>query len=53
MTDADYTGDLAFLANTPSPAESLLHSLEQAAGDISLYVNANKKELPPLYEGSL
>ena len=34
------TDDLVFLPNT----ESLLHSLEQAAGDIGLYVNANKTE---------
>ena len=30
------------LANTPVKAESLLHSLEQAAGGISLSVNSNK-----------
>ena len=39
--DAD---DLALLANTPSQAESLLHSLEQAAGDIGLCMNTNKTE---------
>ena len=27
---------------TPTQAESLLHSLEQAAEDIGLYVNADK-----------
>ena len=32
------------LANTPTPAESLLHSLDQPAGGISLYVNADKTE---------
>ena len=28
ITDADYTDDLAFLANTPTQVESLLHSLD-------------------------
>ena len=35
---------LAFRANTPTQAESQLHSLERAAGDISLHVNPNKTE---------
>ena len=34
MTDADYTNDLALLANTPTQAESLLYNLEKAAGGI-------------------
>ena len=42
ITDADYTDDLVLLANTPAQAKSLLHSLEQAAGGIYLYVNINK-----------
>ena len=42
--DADYTYDLALLANIPAQAESQLHSLEQAIGSIDLYVNANKTE---------
>ena len=33
-----------FLPNTPTQAESLLHSLAQAASDIGLYVNADKTE---------
>ena len=33
-TDVDYTDDIALLANTPAQAESLLHSLEKAAGGI-------------------
>ena len=41
ITDADYTDDRALLANTPAQVESLLHSLEQAAGSICLYVNAD------------
>ena len=42
ITDADYTDDQALLTNTPAQAESLLHSLEQAAGGISLHMNTNK-----------
>ena len=44
MTDADYADDIAILANTPNQAETLLHSLERAAADIGLYVNAHKTE---------
>ena len=44
ITDADYTNDLAILTNTPSQAETLLHSLEQAAAGIGLHVNAHKTE---------
>ena len=40
----DYAGDLALLANTPAQAQSMLHSLERAAGGIGLHVNANKTE---------
>ena len=40
MIDADYTDDQAILANAPAQAESQPHSLEQAAGGISLYMNA-------------
>ena len=43
------------MANTPTQAESLMHSLEQAAGSIGLYVNvvqtkymSLKKETSPL-----
>ena len=38
------TDNIALLANTPTQAESLLHSQEQAAGGIGLHVNANKTE---------
>ena len=41
---ADYTDDLVLLANTPTQVESLLHSLEQAAGGFSLYMNMDKRE---------
>ena len=44
ITDADYTDDIAILANTPNQAETLLHSLERAAANIGLYVNAHKTE---------
>ena len=37
ITNADYTDDIALLANTPNQAETLLHSL-------GLHVNAHKSE---------
>ena len=43
ITDAGYVDDIALLANTPTQAETLLHSLERAAG-IGLHVNADKME---------
>ena len=42
ITDADYTDDIAILANTPNQAETRLRSLEQAAAGIGLHVNAHK-----------
>ena len=44
ITDADYTNDIAILANAPAQTETLLHSLEWAAGGIGLHVNAHKTE---------
>ena len=44
IMNADYADDIPLLANTPTQAESLLHSLERAAGGIGLYVNENKTE---------
>ena len=44
ITDADYGDDIALLAYTHAQAETLLHSLEQAAGGIGLHVNADKTE---------
>ena len=44
ITDADYADDIAILANTPTQAETPLHSLERAAAGISLHVNAHKTE---------
>ena len=46
--DADYADDIALIANTPAQAESLLHSLDRAAGGISLHVNADKTRIPML-----
>ena len=43
MADANYTDDLAFLANTPVQAESQLHSLKKATEAIGLYMNGNKR----------
>ena len=40
----DSADDIPLLANTSIQAKSLLHSLEQAAGDISLHMNASKAE---------
>ena len=44
MVDYLMPDNLAFLANAPTQAESLLNSLEQAAGGIGLHVNADKTE---------
>ena len=44
ITNADYTDDIAILANTPNQAETLLHSLERATAGIDLHVNAHKTE---------
>ena len=53
ITDANYADDIALLANTPTLAESLLHSLEQAAGGIGLHVNANKSEYKCFNQGDI
>ena len=62
IMDTDYSDDIALLSNTPTQAKFLLHSLEQAAGSISLHINANKTEymcfnqkgdIPMLNSGSL
>ena len=44
FTDADDAVGLVLLANTPAQAETLLHSLEQAAAGIVLHINAHKTE---------
>ena len=40
----DYAGDITPLVNTSTHPQSLLHSLEQAAGGIGILVNADKTE---------
>ena len=40
----DYADDIVLLANAPIQAETLLHSLQQAASGIDLQVNADKTE---------
>ena len=49
--DADYTNNLVLLANTPTHAKSLLHSMEQAASGIGLYVNSDKTDFMGFYQG--
>ena len=44
ITDTDYADDIVLLANVPTQAKSLLHSLEWAAGCIGLHVNSDKTE---------
>ena len=44
ITDTVYANDVAILANAHAQAETLLHSLERAAGGIGLHVNAHKTE---------
>ena len=61
ISDADYTDDIALLANIPTEAESFLHSLEYAAKSVVLHVNAGKTDyvcfnpgdISPLNDGSL
>ena len=42
--DVDYADYIALLTNTPTQAESLLHSLEWTADSIGLHVNTDKIE---------
>ena len=42
ITNVDYADDITLLTNAPVQAESLLPSLEQAAGYIGLPVNVDK-----------
>ena len=44
LKKANYADDIVLLENSPAQPESLLHSLEQAAGGIGLHVNADKTE---------
>ena len=43
-TIADYTDDIALLADEPTQAKTLLHSLERTTAGIGLHVNAHKTE---------
>ena len=45
ITDTYYADDLALLTNTLTQVESLLLSLEHAAGGMGLHVNAEKKRI--------
>ena len=42
--DTDYADDIELLANAPTQAKTLLHSLERAAAGIGLHVKAHKTE---------
>ena len=44
ITDADNADDIVLLTNTPTQAETLLHSLERAAAGEGLHVNAHVTE---------
>ena len=44
ITDADYADDKAILANAPTQAETLQHSMKRATGGIGLHDNAHKTE---------
>ena len=44
ITDADYADDIVIPANSPNQTETILHSVERAAEDIGLHVNAHKTE---------
>ena len=50
ITDADNADNIALLANAPNQDETLLHSLERAAGGIGLHVNADKTEYMCFYQ---
>ena len=42
--DADYVDDMVLLEIMPTKAESQLHCLEQAAGDIGLLINTDMQD---------
>ena len=44
ITEAEYAEDVALLANTPTQAEFLQHSLERIASGIGIHVNTDKTE---------
>ena len=53
MIVTDYADDQELLTNTPAQAESLLHSSEQAAGDINLYLTQINQSLSVLNKFNL
>ena len=44
ITDTDYADHIALLANTPTQAKTLLHSLEWAVAGLGLHVNTHETE---------
>ena len=44
ITNVDSADDIALLANAPTQAETLLHSLERVVAGINFHVNARKTE---------
>ena len=44
ISDEDYADDIGLVANTPTQAENLQHSLERATAWIGLHFNADKTE---------
>ena len=42
ISDVDYADDIELIANTTAQAESLLHSLERAAGGIVFHVGCRQ-----------
>ena len=51
--DTDDADDIALLANTPTQTECLMHSLEEAAGDMAVHVNADKMEYICFNQGDI
>ena len=49
ITDVDYADDIALLANSSAPVESLLHSLDRVAAGIGLLVNIDENIIHVLY----
>eukprot|EP00795_Rhopilema_esculentum_P015881 gene15881-7213_t len=44
ITDADFADDLALISNNLNQVQTLLHNLEEAAGEIGLHINHKKTE---------
>ena len=52
ITNADYAEDQALPTNTHAPAETLLHSREQATRCIGLHLNSDKTEFTSFDQSS-